>query len=62
VDGKARSRSASAHVLLVHPRSPKTFWSFDGALALAKAHGLPVAVGGTFATSTPGASELVTAD
>ena len=50
------------HVLLVHPRSPKTFWSFDGVLALAKAHGLLVAVGGPFATSTPGAPELVAAD
>ncbi|MFN6344554.1 MAG: hypothetical protein ACK4V5_08275 [Cyanobium sp.] len=29
-----RSRSASARVLLVDPRSPKTFWSFDGPLAL----------------------------
>jgi hypothetical protein len=49
-------------LLLVDPRSPKTFWSFDGALSLAKAHGLPVAVGGPFATSTPEAPERLAAD
>jgi radical SAM superfamily enzyme YgiQ (UPF0313 family) len=91
-------------VLLLHPKPPSTFWSFEGALQLAgqrvvdeqvraatpadwnwaqlvilsaplvqrqslarliaeaKAHRLPVAVGGPFATSTPEAPELREAD
>lgn len=54
------------HVLLVYPRFPKTFWSYEKIkddiirhISIAKYYGKPVAVGGPYPTSMP--EEMVAA-